>query len=253
LRLIGGFAVLAAALGLAACGTSTRTGSREHACMTRVMYFESNRSSDQGMLAVGTVVMNRVESGKYPDTVCGVVGQKNQFASGVLSRPMREGQSLARAQRMATRVLSGERHRRVGDAMFFHTAGHNFPYRNMHYVTIAGGNAFYERRNPGPGQRNRSQVEVARMTPPERPSRPVREGPVPMPEVAEVEVARLPEPAPAAVVAVAAVQPPTPPQPVLASAPIAPPLVLTPTPVLAAMPEAPPPVSIEQLIMLNGG
>jgi spore germination cell wall hydrolase CwlJ-like protein len=248
--------VIAAALGLAACGTSTRTGSREHACMTRVMYFESNRSSDQGMLAVGTVVMNRVESDKYPDTVCEVVGQKNQFAPGVLSRPMREGQSQARAQRMATRVLAGERHRRVGDALFFHTAGHNFPYRNMHYVAIAGGNAFYERRNPRPGQRNRSQVEVARATPPERPSRPVREGPVPMPEVAEIEVARLPEPAPAApVVAVAAAQPPPPPplQPVLAPAPVAPPLVLTPTPVLAAMPEVPPPVSIEQLIMLNGG
>ena len=29
-------------------------------CMTRVMYFESNRSSAEGMLAVGTVVMNRV-------------------------------------------------------------------------------------------------------------------------------------------------------------------------------------------------
>ena len=34
--------------------------------MTRVMYFESNRSSAEGMLAVGTVVMNRVESASFP-------------------------------------------------------------------------------------------------------------------------------------------------------------------------------------------
>jgi hypothetical protein len=30
--------------------------------------------------------------------------------------------------------------------MFFHTQGLRFPYDNMHYVAIAGGNAFYEKR-----------------------------------------------------------------------------------------------------------
>jgi spore germination cell wall hydrolase CwlJ-like protein len=32
------------------------------------------------------------------------------------------------------------------DAMFFHTAGLKFKYDNMHYVAVAGGNAFYEKR-----------------------------------------------------------------------------------------------------------
>ncbi len=31
--------------------------------------------------------------------------------------------------------------------MYFHTAGHRFPYTNMHYVAVAGGNAFYEKRD----------------------------------------------------------------------------------------------------------
>jgi len=31
--------------------------------------------------------------------------------------------------------------------MFFHTAGLRFPYKNMHYVLQAGGNAFYEKRS----------------------------------------------------------------------------------------------------------
>ncbi|RYE38242.1 MAG: cell wall hydrolase, partial [Hyphomicrobiales bacterium] len=56
-------------------------------CMMRAMYFESNRSSPDGMLAVGTVVMNRLYDGRYPKSVCGVVGQKNQFAQGVLTKP----------------------------------------------------------------------------------------------------------------------------------------------------------------------
>ncbi len=74
---------------VACCGSTPKQGSRssrEQQCLARAMYFESNRSSDEGMLAVGTVVMNRVHSGKYPPSICGVVGQKKQFAPGVLSK-----------------------------------------------------------------------------------------------------------------------------------------------------------------------
>ncbi|WP_420960431.1 cell wall hydrolase [Brucella sp. IR073] len=116
---------------------------KDRECLKRAMYFESNRSSEDGFLAVGTVVMNRLASGRYPDTICGVVGQKNQFAPGVLSRPMK---SLPELDEAADAVLRGERHPKVKQAMFFHTAGLKFPYRNMHYVLVAGGNAFYEKR-----------------------------------------------------------------------------------------------------------
>ena len=119
-------------------------GLDDRECMTRVMYFESNRSSEDGMLAVGTTVMNRLESPKYPKTVCGVVGQRNQFADGVLSKPMNP-RLAARVAQVADAVLAGARHPQVGSAMFFHTAGYTFPYRNMHYVAVAGGNAFYEK------------------------------------------------------------------------------------------------------------
>jgi spore germination cell wall hydrolase CwlJ-like protein len=115
-------------------------------CMTRVMYFESNRSSADGMLAVGTVVMNRMHDPKFPSTVCGVVGQKNQFAPGVLYKPMKEGKSVALARQVAERVLAGARHPGVKNAKFFHTQGYSFPYTNMHYVLNAGGNSFYEKR-----------------------------------------------------------------------------------------------------------
>lgn len=114
-------------------------------CLTRVMYFESNRSSEEGMLAVGTVVMNRLADPKYPKSVCAVVGQKNQFADGVLWKPMKEKRSMARAAQVANAVLAGGRHPGVRSAKFFHTAGLRFPYNNMHYVLEAGGNEFYEK------------------------------------------------------------------------------------------------------------
>jgi spore germination cell wall hydrolase CwlJ-like protein len=134
--------------GLTACGHIS-SASNDRECLARAMYFESIRSSDDGMLAVGTVVMNRLNSGKYPKTVCGVVGQKNQFAPGVLSKPMKEGKSRERALRIAGQVLAGKRHRGVGNAMFFHTAGRTYRYENMHYVLVEGGNAFYERKPSG--------------------------------------------------------------------------------------------------------
>lgn len=148
------------------CARVQRMTSQE--CMARAMYFESNRSSPEGMLAVGTVVMNRMESGKYPRNVCEVVGQKNQFAPGVLSKKMDKGKDLA--MKTAKDVLRGKRYAKAEKAMFFHTAGYSYPYNNMHYVTVAGGNAFYEKRkNPTQTQ----QMVAARdtrlpFTPPQR-------------------------------------------------------------------------------------
>lgn len=111
-------------------------------CLARVMFFESLRSSYDGMLAVGTVVMNRIDSGRYPGTVCAVVGQRNQFAPGALTSPFR-GQGRDLALKAADAVLSGKRLPGMQGVMFFHTAGYTFPYHNMRYVLVAGGNAFY--------------------------------------------------------------------------------------------------------------
>ena len=113
-------------------------------CLMRAMYFESNRSSADGMLAVGTVVMNRLNDPRYPKSVCAVVGQKNQFAQGVLTKKMTDSGAVLASQ-MADQVLRGARHPGVRNAQHFHTAGLRFPYNNMHYVLMAGGNEFYEK------------------------------------------------------------------------------------------------------------
>jgi spore germination cell wall hydrolase CwlJ-like protein len=91
--------------------------------------------------------MNRLADSEYPKSVCGVVGQKNQFAPGVLSKKMKEGRPKALAARVASAVLNGTRHPGVRYAKHFHTAGLRFPYNNMHYVLEAGGNEFYEKRS----------------------------------------------------------------------------------------------------------
>ena len=117
-------------------------GSRERSCLMRAMYFESNRSSREGQLAVGTVVMHRLSSGNWGRSVCRVVGAHRQFAPGVMSRRM-QGDTTDLAK-LADSILRGKRHPRLArNVMFFHQAGLRFPYRNMRYVLVAGGNTFY--------------------------------------------------------------------------------------------------------------
>ena len=122
-----------------------RYTARDRECLERAMFFESNRSSRDGLVGVGTVVMNRLKSGKHGDTICKVVGEPGQFAPGVMTRRM-NSKALPDVQAAAQAVLDGERHPRMKDAMFFHTAGLKFRYDNMHYVAVAGGNALYEKR-----------------------------------------------------------------------------------------------------------
>lgn len=117
----------------------------ERDCLGRAMYFESKRNDAEGLLAVGTVVMNRLEAAMFPGGICSVVGQKGQFATGVLTKPMQE-KDLDKVAEVTDAVLAGERHPKVGKAMFFHTVGYRFHYDNMHYVAAAGGNVFYEKR-----------------------------------------------------------------------------------------------------------
>ncbi len=119
---------------------------KDKECLERAMFFESNRSSQEGLIAVGTVVMNRLDAGKWGNSICSVVGQKGQFAPGVLSRPMKSS-ALPDVQAAADAVLKGKRNPQVKNAMYFHTAGLRFPYNNMHYTVVAGGNAFYEKRD----------------------------------------------------------------------------------------------------------
>lgn len=176
IRLHAATSVVVLSLSVSACTSSTSllddvvTSSvkpasytaKERECMARAMFFESHRSSREGLIAVGSVVMNRVEAGEYPDTVCNVVAQKNQFAPGVMTRKM-NSRALPDVMAAADSVLKGERHPKVENAKFFHQAGLNFPYDNMHYVLEAGGNAFYEKRNRAErrGAPVRTQAQLA--------------------------------------------------------------------------------------------
>lgn len=115
-------------------------------CLKRAMYSESAKSDSDGYLAVGTVVANRLTSPAWPKTICGVVGQRLQFAPGVM-RAKIASQAEPKLDAAADAILRGDRHPGVRDAMYFHAQAFHAHYDNIKYVALAGGNAFYEKRS----------------------------------------------------------------------------------------------------------
>lgn len=51
------------------------SGGKQWDCMTQALYFEARGETVTGQFAVAEVIMNRVKSARFPDTVCGVVHQ----------------------------------------------------------------------------------------------------------------------------------------------------------------------------------
>lgn len=53
---------------------------KEVECLADNIYYEARGEGVEGWKAIASVTMNRYHSKQYPNTVCGVVYQKNQFS-----------------------------------------------------------------------------------------------------------------------------------------------------------------------------
>lgn len=50
-------------------------GDASFKCLTQALYFEARGESIKGQFAVGEVILNRVDSPRFPNSVCGVIHQ----------------------------------------------------------------------------------------------------------------------------------------------------------------------------------
>ncbi len=51
------------------------TGGAQWQCLAEALYFEARGESTRGIFAVGEVILNRVDSAAYPNSLCGVINQ----------------------------------------------------------------------------------------------------------------------------------------------------------------------------------
>lgn len=104
-------------------------GDGEWECLRKAIYFEARGETLKGQFAVAEVILNRKESGRYPDSVCGVVEQRGnggcQFSYVCDGRAdaMKDADAIDRAGRIARVMLDGAPRTLTMGAMYFHTRG----------------------------------------------------------------------------------------------------------------------------------
>lgn len=107
--------------------------------LANLIYCEAGGESYSGQVAVGSVVMNRVLSSVYPNTVTGVIYQSGQFspvASGRLALALADGKATANCYKAADEVMSGTTN--VGNCVYFRT-----PVSGITPKYTIGGHIFY--------------------------------------------------------------------------------------------------------------
>ena len=90
--------------------TPVSVAAGDQALLAALIYCEAGGESYEGQLAVGSVVMNRVRSQAYPNSVSGVIYQGGQFspvASGRLATVLGSGLTSASCSQAAQEVLNG--------------------------------------------------------------------------------------------------------------------------------------------------
>lgn len=110
--------------------------------LSRVIFAESGNQPLEGKMGVGIVVLNRVKSPIYPDTILGVLQQRNQFTTygnGRLANRTPNEQSVIAAKL----VLDGGIVEEVKDAIYFDSANSSWASRNRTCVAVIGNHKFY--------------------------------------------------------------------------------------------------------------
>ena len=124
---------------------SSDPGSRELECLAVGIYYEAKSEPLKGQLAVGHVIANRAESGRFPSSYCGVLFQRSQFSfihGRSLPSVPRASQDWLDAVAIA-RIVDEELHPSpMGKALFFH-ARRVSPGWRLTRVGTLGNHVFY--------------------------------------------------------------------------------------------------------------
>jgi len=130
-------------------------------CLADAIYFEARGEPVRGQMAVAQVVMNRVFSGYYPNSVCGVVYQNAErhlacqftFACDGVPEVVNEPEAWVRAKQIARDTLDGKLWLpEVGKATHYHAYWvRPWWVHEMRKLDKIGVHTFYRPRNWGNG------------------------------------------------------------------------------------------------------
>ncbi len=104
-------------------------GGPEWHCLAEALYFEARGESIRGQFAVAEVILNRVDSSRFPNTVCGVItqGTGRRFACQFTytcdgrAEVITEPAAWHQVGKVARAMLDGAPRRLTGGATHYHT------------------------------------------------------------------------------------------------------------------------------------
>ena len=123
----------------------------EHECLALAIYWEAKAEPQEGLEAVGHVVMNRLRDARFPNTICAVTKEGGErpgcqfswYCDGRSDVPA-EAANWDRAQVTANALMRGELQDNTGGALFFHATRLASPWRVPREQTAeVGGHVFY--------------------------------------------------------------------------------------------------------------
>jgi spore germination cell wall hydrolase CwlJ-like protein len=136
---------------------------KEIRCLADNIYFEAGYEPEKGQKAVAFVTLNRVKSGVFPETICGVVKQKTtsvcQFSWYCEERPKRlsySGDLTPRQELVYNDIRNLAIHvyanyDKIQDptkgALFYHADYVNPRWKNMIHTATIGRHIFYIRKD----------------------------------------------------------------------------------------------------------
>jgi spore germination cell wall hydrolase CwlJ-like protein len=105
------------------------SGGDQFSCLAKALYFEARGESVKGQFAVAEVILNRVDSHRYPNSVCGVVNQGSHRRSGCQfsytcdgrADRIREKAAYSQVAKIAKLMLDGAPRALTSGATHFHT------------------------------------------------------------------------------------------------------------------------------------
>jgi spore germination cell wall hydrolase CwlJ-like protein len=127
-------------------------GDQQFQCLTSALYHEARGESVEGQQAVAEVILNRVDDGRFPQTICGVVHQRSggscqfSWACDGRSDAVRRDATYERVAKVARAMLDGMPRSLTDGATFFHARSVRPSWSNRFVNTAEiGAHLFYRR------------------------------------------------------------------------------------------------------------
>lgn len=114
-------------------GVPVAKGGTEWRCLAEALYFEARGETVRGQFAVAEVILNRVDSPNYPDSICGVVHQGTgrkyacqfTYTCDGIPEVINEPAAFAKVGKVAKLLVNGAPRALTDGATHYHTTAVN--------------------------------------------------------------------------------------------------------------------------------